>query len=105
MKVKYLTQYTDEFGFTYKAGWTAEHTDAHAQRLIDDGTCERVADNVRPTRHASADTHVLDQCIVPAQQESELSGNSELLEELDRFDEPGEMPPLRTNFFGASGKK
>jgi len=90
MKVKYLKQHTDEFNFTFQAGWTAEHTDTHAQQLIDGGICERVADNVRPTRHADLAAPVLDQCIVPAQMQS--SGISEQLPE------PGEMPPLRSKF-------
>ena len=50
MKVQYLQQYTDDFGFTYKCGWTAEHTDPDAERLIEHGICKRVADDVKPTK-------------------------------------------------------
>ena len=50
MKVQYLKQHIDDFGFTYKAGWTAEHTDPDAERLIDQGICKRVADDAKPTK-------------------------------------------------------
>lgn len=50
MKVQYLKKHTDEHGFTFESGWTAEHTDAEAQRRIADGICQQVSDGAYPRR-------------------------------------------------------
>lgn len=65
MKVKYLKQHTDQYNFTFQAGWTAEHDEPTGNKLIADGICERVADTVRPTRHPSPAVAPLEACIVP----------------------------------------
>lgn len=99
MKVLYLKPFTDQFNFTFLDGWTAEHDDAEGQRRIDAGYCERVSDNVRPTRHASVGLPLLDQCIMPASSEMELSGNPNL----PKLKNPPPLPPPKANIkaFGA----
>ena len=62
MKVQYLKKHTDEHGFVFESGWTAEHTDAEAQRRIDDGICQKVADGAYPRRQEV----VVMECAVPS---------------------------------------
>lgn len=61
MKVQYLKKYTDEHGFTFESGWTAEHTDAEALRRIADGICQQVSDGAYPRRQEV----VVMECAVP----------------------------------------
>jgi len=61
MKVQYTQKYTDADGFTFESGWTAEHTDAEAERRIADGVCQRVSDGAYPRRQEV----VVMECAVP----------------------------------------
>jgi len=61
MKVQYTQKYTDADGFTFESGWTAEHTDAEAERRIADGVCQRVSDGAYPRRQQV----VVMECAVP----------------------------------------
>ncbi len=63
MKVQYIERHTDEHGFAFEAGWTAEHTDAEAQRRIDEGVCQKVDDGAYPRRREV----VVMECAVPNQ--------------------------------------
>jgi len=71
MKVQYTQRYTDADGFTFESGWTAEHTDAEAERRIADGVCQRVSDGAYPRRQEV----VVMECAVPSPT-SDITDNS-----------------------------